>query len=57
MQFFYWLWTISPSFSSDGLFIHWADFVAPLAIGGLWVSAFVWLLRRRMPQLSNGNAQ
>jgi hypothetical protein len=57
MQFFYSLWTISPSFYLEGLFIHWADVVAPLAIGGLWVSAFVWLVRRRIPMLLDRNAQ
>ncbi len=57
MQFFYCVWTISPSFYPEGLFIHWADVVAPLAIGGLWVSAFLWLVRRCMPPLLDRNAQ
>jgi len=50
MQFVYILWTISPSFHPK-FFIHWADIAVPLAIGGLWASVFIGLLRRRVPQM------
>jgi hypothetical protein len=51
MQFIGFLWLISPSFHPRNLFIHWADIVAPLTLGGIWVSGFLWLLRRRLPQI------
>jgi flagellar biosynthesis protein FliR len=50
MQFVYILWTISPSFHPK-FFIHWADIAVPVAIGGLWASVLIGLLRRRVPQL------
>jgi hypothetical protein len=43
-----WLWMIGPS--SATAYPHplsWLDFVTPLAIGGLWFAAFLWILRRR----------
>ena len=40
-------WRITPSFRQDGLTIHWLDIATPLAVGGLWIAAFVWLLKRR----------
>jgi hypothetical protein len=29
------------------LHVHWLDFVAPVAIGGIWVALFLWQLRSR----------
>jgi hypothetical protein len=40
-------WLIVPSFRETGLAIHWLDIVAPIAVGGLWIAAFTWLLKRR----------
>ena len=40
-------WTIRPGFRSDSS-VHWADFLAPLAVGGVWVAAFTWQLARRL---------
>jgi hypothetical protein len=40
-------WRIAPSFHQEGLAIHWLDFAAPIAIGGIWIAAFIWLLKRR----------
>jgi hypothetical protein len=40
-------WRIVPSFRPDGLEVAWTDIVAPIAIGGIWIAAFVWLLGRR----------
>ena len=36
--------------------VHWLDFVAPLAIGGIWFTAFLWLLKSR-PLLPPGLAE
>lgn len=51
MQFVYLLWTLSPSFHPQRIYVHWADVVAPIAIGGVWVGVFVRLVRRRVPQI------
>ena len=34
-------WLISPAFNTDHVRLHWLDFVAPVAIGGLWIGLFV----------------
>jgi hypothetical protein len=34
-------WQIMPPFAHDGLHFHWLDFVAPLALTGLWLAFFV----------------
>ncbi|HLV94832.1 MAG TPA: hypothetical protein VKS44_06550 [Candidatus Acidoferrales bacterium] len=41
-------WLVVPAFESErkGPYFHPLDFVALLAIGGLWVAAFLWQLRR-----------
>lgn len=45
-------WLIKPAFSPDQLNVSWMDFVAPVAIGGLWISLFAWQLKRHplLPQ-------
>jgi hypothetical protein len=40
-------WMIQPEFGHDGFHINWLDFVAPIAIGGIWLAAFVWQLEKR----------
>ncbi len=40
-------WIVAPNFREHGLGMHWLDLVAPLAIGGFWVAAFVWQLKGR----------
>ncbi len=40
-------WYVEPSFHTDGFYLHWMDVVAPIGIGGVWISAFCWWLRRR----------
>jgi hypothetical protein len=40
-------WRIAPSFRQAGLAIHWLDIAAPIAVGGIWIAAFAWLLKRR----------
>lgn len=50
MLLFGFLWILSPSFHPENFFIHWSDLVTPIALGGVWVSGFLWMLRRRIPQ-------
>ncbi len=40
-------WMVAPAFHRPGLAVHWMDLAAPLGVGGLWVAAFVWQLKRR----------
>jgi hypothetical protein len=40
-------WMIQPNFSGMAFQVNWMDFVAPLAMGGLWLNAFAWALNRR----------
>lgn len=47
MRLFDLLWMLAPSFTGEHFYISWMDVVAPLAIGGLWISAFVWQLSKR----------
>jgi hypothetical protein len=46
-NFVHLFWLIAPTFHEDGFYLHWLDIVIPLAIGGVWVAAFLWLLGRR----------
>jgi hypothetical protein len=43
-------WIVVPAFYQQQLRVSWMDFVLPLAIGGLWVGAFLWHLNS-MPLL------
>jgi hypothetical protein len=45
MRWLDYLWQIAPTHHSE-MAIHWLDVAAPVAVGGLWVAAFAWLLRR-----------
>jgi hypothetical protein len=38
-------WFVAPTFHPQGLSIHWTTVVAPIAIGGIWFSAFLWQLQ------------
>jgi hypothetical protein len=40
-------WLVVPPFRKSALALQWTDVVAPLAIGGIWLGAFVWQLKRR----------
>jgi len=33
-------WQVAPAFSEQEILVHWLDFTAPVAIGGLWLAAF-----------------
>ena len=40
-------WIVEPSFRPRGLEIYWTDFVAPIALGGLWLAFFISNLKSR----------
>ncbi len=40
-------WVIAPSFLHEHFHVSWMDIVAPLAMGGLWLTVFAWALNRR----------
>jgi hypothetical protein len=40
-------WMVIPAFHPKQLSIHWMDILAPVGIGGIWLSVFVWQLRKR----------
>ncbi len=41
------MWIVMPGYYQRGLRLHWLNFSVPLAIGGLWVAAFLWQLKGR----------
>ena len=48
--FMHWLdtlWMIAPSFYPAGFHLHWLDIAAAVAIGGLWLAAFIGYLKAR----------
>jgi hypothetical protein len=40
-------WVVTPAFYQNRIHIHWMDVAAPVAIGGIWIAAFVWQLKKR----------
>jgi hypothetical protein len=40
-------WIVKPSFNRQGWIVWWTDLAALLAIGGIWLSLYVWQLRGR----------
>jgi hypothetical protein len=44
LDLFYW---IVPTGHSETIGLHWLDIVAPIALGGVWITAFAWLLKKR----------
>lgn len=40
-------WMVAPEFAHDGFHISWMDVVAPIGIGGVWLSMFFWQLNKR----------
>ena len=40
-------WQVAPAFHPVGFTLSWLDLLAPLAVGGLWLASFAWLLKRR----------
>jgi hypothetical protein len=41
------VWIVVPSFHRQAAGIHWLDFIATVAVGGLWVGFFLWQLSKR----------
>jgi amino acid transporter len=41
------IWMVEPAFQPDRIHIHPLDLTAVIGIGGLWVAAFIWQLKRR----------
>jgi hypothetical protein len=39
-------WYTVPAFHPGAFKIHWMDILAPLGLGGIWLAAFLWQLRR-----------
>jgi hypothetical protein len=46
-------WVVEPAFYQDGMPLHaqvfgvsWMDIVAPVGIGGIWIAAFIWHLKK-----------
>jgi hypothetical protein len=40
-------WMVMPAFHPGGFRVHWMDLLMPVGIGGLWLAAFAWRLKRR----------
>jgi len=41
------IWLIEPTYSRGNFVFNWMDYVAPIAIGGLWLGTFAWQLQKR----------
>lgn len=41
------IWLIEPAYNGEHFHLSWMDLIAPIAIGGLWVSWFAWQLQKR----------
>jgi hypothetical protein len=44
-----WFWEVVPAFHPGDFTIHWLDLITPVAIGALWLAAFLWHLERTPP--------
>ena len=40
-------WLIAPEFHTHGIAVSWLDVMLPLALGAIWLGAFIWQLRGR----------
>lgn len=47
MRFVDLFWIVMPQVYTTGFRINWMNFTVPLALGGLWMAAFLWQLKRR----------
>ena len=41
------IWLIEPTYHPGDFVLNWMDFVAPIAIGGLWLAMFSWQLQKQ----------
>jgi hypothetical protein len=47
MRFVDLFWIVMPQFYKSGFRLHWLNFSVPLALGGIWIAAFLWQLKKR----------
>ena len=47
MRFVDLMWIVMPAYYQHGFRLSWLNFSVPLALGGLWIAAFVWHLKNR----------
>ena len=47
MQLMFQDYQVLPVFHASGWREHWMDVVAPVALGGIWLAAFLWRLEKR----------
>lgn len=47
MRFVELFWFIVPAFADAPWSVHWAMFVSPIAVGGIWIALFIEVLKRR----------
>jgi hypothetical protein len=40
-------WFVAPSFHAEGIYLHWLDFAALIAVGGIWTGTFCWILKKQ----------
>lgn len=52
-----WFWEVVPAFHPSELTIHWLDLVTPVALGGLWLAAFLWHFERTPPAVKISRSQ
>src|SRR5258706_11106921 len=38
-------WLVLPTLHQHGISVSWLDFAAPIGVGGLWISVFLWSLK------------
>jgi hypothetical protein len=41
------IWLVEPTYHPGDFVLNWMDFVAPIAMGGLWLAFFSWQLQKR----------
>jgi hypothetical protein len=41
------IWLIEPTYSHGDFVFNWMDYLAPIAMGGLWLGTFAWQLQKR----------
>ncbi len=46
MRFVDLFWLVTPDFQKQGFYLHWMDILAPIGLGGIWLAAFLWNLKR-----------
>ena len=56
MRFVDLFWIVVPQVYPNGFRLNWLNFSVPLALGGFWIAAFLWQLRKR-PLLPLGAAE